>query len=199
MDWNEYALLRDNINDFKRAAILMESEITRLGVDDSSTDKVSGTGGRRHHDVWVSMKAVSHFNLGISLELMLKLILRLNGAQVPKIHQLAELYDTVPGEFRRKLEHVYASPNASKGRTYSLVAFIHSETTPREKPSNRPLSSLRDFLVYLDEDVMLWQKRYSWEQMDRRRWRHYLSDISEFTDFVDRVMADMPKTPRSQG
>ena len=88
MDWNEYALLRDNINDFKRAAILMESEITRLGVDDNSTDKISGTGGRRHHDVWVSMKAVSHFNLGISLELMLKLILRLNGAQVPKIHQL---------------------------------------------------------------------------------------------------------------
>ena len=31
------------------------------------------------HEMWISMKAVSHFNLGISLELMLKLLLKRKG------------------------------------------------------------------------------------------------------------------------
>ena len=57
-------LLYDSIHDFKRAAVLVESEISRQNIRYDSNDDVQGMNGRKHHDMWVSMKAVSHFKSG---------------------------------------------------------------------------------------------------------------------------------------
>ena len=40
---------------------------------------------------------------------------------------------------------------------------------------------------------MLWQKRYSWELIDKRFWRHYVSDISVFVELINRVMRDIER------
>ena len=61
------------------------------------------------------------------------------------------------------------------------------------RPADRDISSLRGFLEYLDDDVMLWQKRYSWELVNKGRWRHYLSDISVFVEFINRVTRDIQR------
>ncbi|MXY66285.1 MAG: hypothetical protein F4206_01095 [Gammaproteobacteria bacterium] len=68
MDTAAYRLLYDYIHDFKTTAVHVESEIRRHGIRSDSWEEVAGMKGRAHHDMWVSMKTVSHFNLGIALE-----------------------------------------------------------------------------------------------------------------------------------
>lgn len=55
------------------------------------------------------------------------------------------------------------------------------------------LSNLKGFFEYFDEDVMLWKKRYSWELVEKQRGRQYLSDISVFVEFINRVMRDIER------
>ena len=59
MEVTAYSLLYDNIHDFKTTAMRVESEIKSHGILSHSNEAVPGMKGRRHHDMWVSMKTVS--------------------------------------------------------------------------------------------------------------------------------------------
>ena len=191
MEITAYRLLYDNVHDFKTTARHVESEIRRYGICSDSNEAVPGMGHRTHHDMWVSMKTVSHFNLGTALELMLKLLIHLNSIPIPHHHRLAELYDPVPEGIQNQLESTYQESGDAHPEGFELVAFLN---TASPDPANVPrppdpdTSSLRGFFEYFDEDVILWQKRYSWELVGQGRWRHYLSDISVFVELINRVM-----------
>ena len=193
MEVTAYHLSYDNIHDFKATAIHVESEIRRHGLRDNSFDAVPGMNGRKHHDMWVSMKTVSHFNLGIALESMLKLLLFLNKIPMPRHHFLAKLHDAIPAKYQKQLESTYQASKSVLPEGYELIAFINaaSPTPASPGPPNRDISSLKGFFEYFDEDVILWQKRYSWELIEEKRWRHYLSDISVFVELINRVMQDI--------
>ena len=199
MEVTAYRLFYDSIHDFKTTAMHVESEIRRLGIRSDSDDVVPGMKDRTHHDMWVSMKAVSHFNLGTALELMLKLLLFLNNVPLKKIpprqrHLLAKLHDAIPPKYRKQLEAAYQASKNVCPDGYELVAFINTSTpVSPPRPPDRDMSSLRAFFEYLDEDAMLWLKRYSWELVDNGRWRHYLSDISVFVELINRVMRDIER------
>ena len=185
MDIAEYRLLHENVYDFKHAAAVIESEIRRYGLDHNAKGPVPGTGGRQHHDMWVSMKTVSHFNLGVALELMLKLTLKLNQVEPQHTHLLVKLYEVIPAKFQQQLDQVYQSALKNSPVGFELVAYMNSASPiPSQGPPNRVLASLKDFFVYFDEDVMLSQKRYSWELVEEKQWRHYISDISVFTELA---------------
>ena len=189
MEHAAFRLFYDNIHDFKTTAAQVESEIRRHGIRSDSEEEVPGMNGRTHHDMWASMKTVSHFNLGIALESMLKLLLFLNKTRIPHQHRLAELHDAIPPKCQKQLETIYHDSRAVLPQGYELVAFLNAATPTR--PPDRDILSLRGFLDYLDQDVMLWQKRYSWELADKGCWRHYLSDISVFVELIERVMRDI--------
>ncbi|MXY66286.1 MAG: hypothetical protein F4206_01090 [Gammaproteobacteria bacterium] len=125
---------------------------------------------------------------------MLKLLLFLNRVEIPHHHILAELHDAIPAKFQKELEATYQDSKAVLPQGYELVAFLNTATpeAPTSPPS-RDISSLREFLEYFDEDVMLWQKRYSWELVDKGFWRHYLNDISVFVELIERVMRNIPR------
>ena len=194
MEIAAYRLFYDNIHDFKTTAVHVEAEIRRHGIRSDGQKEVPGMTGRMHHDMWVSMKTVSHFNLSIAMESMLKLLLFLNRIPIPHHHRLAELHDAIPPKFQKQLEATYRDCRTVLPQGYELVAFINAATPMAPtRPPDRDISSLRGFLEYLDDDVMLWQKRYSWELVNKGRWRHYLSDISVFVEFIDRVMRDIQR------
>ena len=91
-----FRLLYDNIHNFKTTAMHVDSEIRRLGLLNDGDDAVQGTEGGPRGEMWESMKAVSHFNLGTALELMLKLLLlpnnvELNGTPQRQRHLLLQL------------------------------------------------------------------------------------------------------------
>lgn len=201
MEVSAYRHLYDNIHDFKTTAMHVESEIRRYGIHSHSREAVPGTKGRRHVEMWASMKTVSHFNLGIALELMLKLLLHLNGIALTEVlrgkegHFLTKLHDAIPKKYQDQLESTFQESLSALPDGYTLIAFINtsSPANPPPTPRNRDISSLRGLFEYFDEDMQWWQKRYSWEQINKGRWRHYLSDISVFVELINRVMSGIER------
>ena len=195
MEVAAFRLLYDNIHDFKTTAVHIESEIMRHGLNSDTDEEVPGMKGRRHRDMWMSMKTASHFNLGIALELMLKLILRLNRINPADVvqgkqgHFLTKLQDAIPQKYRDQLESKFQDSRGVILNGYELIAFIHtSSSASPQRPMDRDISSLRGLFEYFDEDMKWWQKRYSWELIDKGEWRHYLSDISVLVELINRVM-----------
>ena len=197
MDISAHRLMYDNIHDFKRTSAYVESEIKRLGVRHDSDELVPGAKGKRHSDMWVSMKSVSHFNLGIALELMLKMILILNNVEHRRSHSLVELHDLIPMKCQTQLESTYQEcRNSFLDGRYELVAFINSATPDAKSPpplENRDITTLRGFFGYFDEDVILWKERYSYEFINEGKWRHYIDDLSVFIGLIDNVMANVSR------
>ena len=186
-----YELLHDTIHVFKTTAKRIDSEVRELGIRDNSAEEVEGT-GRSHVAIWLSMKTVSHFNLGTALELMLKLLLHLNHVPIPHHHRLTELHDKIPGKFQKQLEFVYQASREVCPDGYRLVAF-NSDLEEPDHPANRTLSTVRELFVYFDQEVEFGTKRYSWELAESGCWMHYVSDISVFVELIDRVMHDIER------
>ena len=196
MEASAFRLLYDNVHDFKTTALHVEAEIRRLGIRPDSDKPVPGAKGRRHGDMWISMKSVSHFNIGISLELLLKLLLTFNGIEYKRGHALVQLHDATPQKFQEQLQMVYKDAIQATSSGFELVAFIHSDTEDASAlPTleNRDLGALRGFLAYLDEDLMVSKKRYSWELIGEKQWRHYISDLSPLAATIDRVMGEVAR------
>ena len=183
-------LLYDSIIDFKHAAVLVESEIRRHDIRYDSGVPIQGMNGRKHHDVWVSMKAVSHFNLGTALELLLKLLLVRSRGTAPIHHELAKLYDALSEEDRKHLESKYRT---ARRETVNFALLMFNNPGSEPPPETRNINRLRGLLEYLDRDIMISKKRYSWEQARDGDWRYYLSDITVFVELIDRVMNGIPR------
>ena len=209
MDIKAFRLLYDNVHDFKSAAMNVEADIKRHEIRYDCYEPVSDMDTRTHHEAWVSMKAVSHFNLGTALELMLKLLLSRYNVPIEKFrnrdgHRLTYLYDALHGAIAGpdpvQLEAAYRAIYLAMIRDISeklaFIVFVYTTppiTTPPPQPPSPDLSCFRGFLEFLDEDVILWKKRYSWESADQGLWRHYLSDTSFTVELIDRVMRDIPR------
>ncbi len=195
MDVNALRLLYDNVHDFKATAMFVETDIGRWGVTHDSNEPVPGAMGRRHREMWISMKSVSHFNIGISIELLLKMLLILNGIKYDRSHSLVELHDLIPAKYRSQLQMVYTDVKRSAS-SFELVAFINRETEDsNDLPvlRNRDVDNVRGILEYLDQDLMISKKRYSWELIIVGQWRHYITDLSVLARMIDRVMADIQR------
>ena len=188
-----HRMLYDNIHDFRNAAVGVESEIKRYRLRSVSDDVVPDTNGRTHTEMWVSMKTVSHFNLAIALELMLKLLLSLNGNAIPHHHRISDLHDDLPPEKQEQLESTYqASKTAVLPHGHRVVAYNNDK--PGGFPPNDPdLWTLKNAFKYFDSDAMFETKRYTWEHVDKGMWHHYISDIGAFGELIDRVMRDIKR------
>ena len=200
---NAFRLLYDNVHDFKNAAKHIESEISRRGIRYDCWEVLPATEGRTHHEVWVSLKAVSHFNLGTALELMLKLLLNIHSIPLDDIssnqrHSLVLLYDKLPDP--HQLEVKYRACRRANNEL-EFIAFFGKVTDEAELEYRSPGTQviyLRGLFGYLDDIAKLWKMRYSWESMRDEKWRYYLNDISILVDLIDRVMSEIPRTSCSR-
>lgn len=179
------------IQDFANAAILTEEIITSYDLRDNSYDEVPGTDGRIHRDMWGSMKSVSHFNLGIALELLLKLLLKLNDQGYDRIHGLAALFNELRPPVQQRLESTYEDSRSILPEGHEFVAFVTKSSPCPSLPQNRDIGTLKDFFEYFDQDVRLSMMRYSHELIEQERPREYLVKITVFTTFIDRVMGNI--------
>lgn len=194
-------LLYDNIIDFKGAAEHVESEIVRLGLLYNSWEEVPDTDGRIHHEMWISYKTVSHFNIGTALELMLKLILHLHNipwCDIPKSerHSLTRLYAKIPKEHRDQLEIKYRATGRGLPEGLGFAGFINrprGAPGPEYSSPKRKVYRLEGLFEYLDNNTKLWKTRYSWELMKERKWRYYMEDISVLSNLIDRVLREIPR------
>ena len=188
-------LLVGNVQDFANASKLMELAIIYYGLREDSYDVVPGTEGRTHHEMWGSMKAVSHFNLGIALELLLKLQTFMNGEAIPQGPELTTLHDDLPQPVQEQLEATFQNIKQGLPGGYELIAlFTHAiirTVAGIPAPLERELLTLRDFFEYFDQDVKLSVKRYSYEFVEKHQWRHYLSDLTLFIELIRHVIGNI--------
>ena len=195
MEETTYRMMFDSINEFKDNANQVESEIKRYELNCDHNEIVPRTGGRRNRDMWVSKKTVSHFNLGMALELMLKLLVWLltKGEKIPQGHNLTGLYNKLEESTQNLLKEYYEAAKGVAPADWTLIALRNTDS-PEEGdgfPKKRNLNNLREALEYFDEDAKLYLKRYSYELVEKRQWRHYISDISVFVEFIRDVMDDI--------
>ena len=192
-DQSDYEAFFSNITDFTNAALLVEQEIKKYRASDNKLDLSMTIDSRTPGNKWASMKTVSHFNLGIALELMLKYLLLRNGiSDYPRGrdgHKLTLLYE----ELRRlpsvtqQLETTYQEITGGNPTAF----FALKRQSPKKQPplEARSVSTLSEIFVYFDEDAKLWEKRYSsWEPTGQQRWRHYVNDLFPFAEFIRHVM-----------
>ena len=204
MNGVQYLRLTGDARAFRQSAWLIEQEIRRLEVRQGDLSPVGGSTGWPSHSVWESLKTASHFNLAISLELRLKCMLHLVGVVPLKGfdgHCRGRLYGQfgdAEGSTVARLEDLFRK--ATTDFPFDLVAFLSTDDPKvTEGPVERRLVTLTDFFAYMDEDVEMWRKRYSWEQAADRRWQHYLDDLSALFAFVDKTEDMATQMARKQG
>ena len=184
-------LLRENINDFTNAALHMEREIQSLALKPNDNRPVPTRPEVKFSDLWLSKKSVSLFNLGIALELMLKLVLVLNDKPKTNEHSLTRLYDRLPHKAQSELERVY---NEYLHESLDVGRLIYMRVSASEKPEKKQppvtpdISTLRNFFDYFDAHASLYKKRYAWEDVAKETWNYYIDDISLFVRLIDTAL-----------
>ena len=166
---------------FSRISRLAVEELEELGADQANYHKpIHGDRGWPAGIVWESLQTVSHFNLAISLELALKALMRLeNPREGQDTHKLSILYDRLTPSIRNRLEAAWTM--IDKSTPIEIVAFMSTSTSkPPHRPENNRLNSLRDWFDYFDSDLQMYTKRYSWENLAKEKYRHYIKDLSIF-------------------
>ena len=121
---------------------------------------------------------------------MLKLLLLHSGKPAPGHHKLAKLYGNLDKPDKKQLESKYW---ASKRESADFALFMFNSLEAEPPPETRSIGRLMWFFEYLDQEVMISTKRYSWEQARDGDWRYYLGDITPVVEFIDRVMNEIPR------
>ena len=154
MEVAAFRLFYDNIHDFKTTALHVDSEIQRLGIYHDADQTVPGMGGRAHRDMWESTKAVSHFNLGTALELMLKFLLFLNNIPLEQLpqrerHLLSKLHGAIPPKYQTQLQSSYQASRSVLPDGYSLISWVNTASrtpSPHLHPVKRDITTLKGIL-----------------------------------------------------
>ena len=190
-DQPDYETLVNNIAVFTIAAIWVEKEIKKYRASNNKFDLALTLDGITPGNKWASMKTISHFNLGIALELLLKLLCSINGEPIPQGHKLTALQYDLPPLVRQRLESTFQDSQRRFQDGLKRIALLTNPPPEPPPPENRDLSTRRDFFEYFDEDVKLSLMRYSWEFIEKREWRHYLDDLSLFIEVINKVVTNI--------
>ena len=171
---------------FSRTSSLVIEEVDKLGASYEDYGKpIHGDRGWPAGIVWESLQTAGHFNLSISLELMLKALLLLDRPdQRWSIHKLGTLYDSLDPRTRNRLEAAWSMIDQSK--SFELVAYVSTKSRRvPSRPKNKRLYHLREWFDYFDTDLQMYTKRYSWENIAKQQYRHYISDLYVFFGLFD--------------
>ena len=172
---------------FRQSAESIEQDSRRLKVKSEDLSPIGGAAEWPSYCVWESLKSVSHFNLAIALELQLKCLLKLHDMTPSKSHSLAAHFVHLRNGqacTAVKLEDLFRQ--STNNHPFKLVAFLSTDSPKVPVGSrNRAMSTLKEFLIYMDEDVESFNKRCSWEASSSNKWQHCLDNLNAIFEFID--------------
>ena len=165
---------------FSKVASLATEEMVKLVANQDDYNKPIRGGGWPGGMVWESLHTVSHFNLANSLELALKALVRLDQPQKQQnTHRLRTLYDSIDQLTKNRLDAAWTL--IYKYMPIELVAYVNTKfPQPPNKPKSIALRDLKDWFLYFDTDLQMYTKRYSWENIAKEKYRHYIKDLKIF-------------------
>ena len=168
---------------FLESAELIERRIAAEGLSHTDGSEITPGSNVTKRQKWMALKAVSHFNLGQSFELLLKLVLTVEGTAYERTHLLTELYDLLSSESKVHLDRLYDTIRNSMVNRQSGVGFY----VGRERPPTRSsveVTTLRQNFLDFDRNLKLHQRRYQWENIGRGEWTIYRIDFSPWFDLL---------------
>ena len=184
MTLDNYRLLINSIREYCIAVEHFESRASMLCTS-RTTRIVPHMAGATEIELWQAIKSASHFLLGNAIELLLKLLLLLNGVKYDRVHALPGLYDLLPDKVKVKLE-ADCRARWDVASPFNLVALMHSGTPPSDRPQSSDVGTFRIFLDYFFLDVRTPVKRYVYET-ESGKWEFYIDDVSIFLDVITSV------------
>ena len=125
---------------------------------------------------YTSITTAMMTNLGLALELRLKVLHARVKSPIPYTHELVQLYDKLGESVRSKLTGIYEQFlkdwESEEDETDIFRAYVTAKET-EEEPSQQPqlssIETLRGLLSYLD-DIGLYSRRYSFENYSSHEW-----------------------------
>lgn len=108
---------------FHTAAELVEQHVVDAGYRHDDGTRLAATTSRTKREMWMALKAASHFNLQQSFEVFMKFILKLEGTDHRKEHRLGELYDMLSGLSRKHVDSAYKRADGVHDRHEPVVEY----------------------------------------------------------------------------
>ena len=162
---------------FQTSAELVEQHIEDAGYRHDDGTRLAPTTSRTRREMWMALKAVSHFNLHQSFEVFLKFILRLEGTNHGHGHPLGKLYDLLSPASRQQVDRAYERALASmEDGQQTGVAFYHGKVPPAGPPNEEVTTAQQGFKSF-DDTLRLHQRRYVYENVRRGKWTVHMIDM----------------------
>ena len=145
------------------------------------------------------LRAAAHFVLGTAYELTLKLMLRQSEVAPPGHHRLVGLYDSMPNNAMRAiLDDAYQQGTTSvsyQEATIVITKVVANKSEIGSDPPNPDLTTVRDWLHFMDKDVRHHLQRFAWEDRRCKRATQHLADLSPFCEILKVTLENVGVPP----
>ena len=175
-----------------------EKHIRDQGISDSDSKPYRDSGSLTPMRVWIAMRSVLDFNFHQSLELYIKLILRLEDTSYKFEHSLVKLFDLMSEKSQDEFQKLLEENPMKEGD--EMVAFQAAKSRPKlPEPTSPDFGTVRGMFEYFDGELELYKRRYGWETMSRGHWLQFVKDIQPWLKFLDGVDCYSVRLANSRG
>ena len=149
------------------------------------------------HFYWRDTVAIS-VNLGLALELFLKLLLYQDCKKAVKTHCLSKLYGAMSPELKKMIGNIYRDTLKAEGGV--LLTFVYAASVkqlkklpkhklhkPPKQPSPKKLDTLSKLLNFIDKERLLFEKRYESFDFDSNKWYPFFERLFPLFSFVTNI------------
>ena len=169
---------------FHTSAVLVERHIADADYRHDDGSRLAASTSRTKREMWMALKAVSHFNLHQSFEVFMKFILRLEGTDHGRGHLLGKLYDMLSPASREEVDRAYARVMESieHGQQTGVVFYYGKQPPPG--PPQEEVATAKQGFEHFDNTLQLHQRRYEYENIGRGEWTIYMIDLAPWFDML---------------
>ncbi len=141
---------------------------------------------------WGDMNAIL-VNIGFSLELILKRILYYDCGEIREehydpTHKLSKIYDLLSDEIKEYIDSVFSETSKKYGYFHLVAMMIKDTSDIPDKPEDVRLNGLDDILKYVDDEDMLYGKRYECFNLEKNKWYFFIDNLESFFLFMERLL-----------
>ncbi len=141
---------------------------------------------------WGDMNAIL-VNIGFSLELILKRILYYDCGEIREehydpTHKLSKIYDLLSSEIKEYIDSVFSETSEKYGYFHLVAMMIKDTLDMPDKPEDVRLNGLGDILKYVDDEDMLYGKRYECFNLEKNKWYFFIDNLESLFLFMERLL-----------
>ena len=101
---------------------------------------------------------------------------------------MSEIYDTFSDSVREYLDSVFSETLKNHGHFY-IVAMMFKDTQDMpDKPEDVPLNSLSEVIKYIDDEDILYGRRYECFNLENNKWYKFFGRLEILFIFLESLL-----------